>query len=144
MLIVMLLNVSPLFSQTDTLQIPTNNSISDTVVYTPIGLMELLMRDLEQCDIDRIELKKTKAELTLVYLDLAKKENTVTQLKRELKEVREYNDTLVANNLQMTLDNGKELKKVRRSKRFWTTTTFVGFLTAVGVHLNWKNSYIEW
>ena len=140
----MLLNVSPLFSQTDTLQIPTNNSISDTVVYTPIGLMELLMRDLEQCDIDRIELKKTKAELTLVYLDLAKKENTVTQLKRELKELREYNDTLVANNLQMTLDNGKELKKVRRSKRFWTTTTLVGILTAVGVHLNWKNSYIEW
>jgi len=106
--------------------------------------MELLMRDLEQCDIDRIELKKTKAELTLVYLDLAKKENTVTQLKRELKELREYNDTLVANNLQMTLDNGKELKKVRRSKRFWTTTTLVGILTAVGVHLNWKNSYIEW
>jgi len=139
----MLLNVSPLFSQTDTLQNPIEKPLNDTLVYTPISLMELLMRDLEQCDIERIELKKTKAELTLVYLDFAKKENTVTQLKRELKELREYNDTLVANNLQMTLDNEKELKKVRRGKRFWTTTTFVGFLTAVGVHLNWKNSYIE-
>ena len=139
----MLLTASPLFSQTDTLKNPIEKPLNDTLVYTPIGLMELLMRDLEQCDIERIELKKTKAELTLVYLDFAKKENTVTQLKRELKELREYNDTLVANNLQMTLDNEKELKKIRRSKRFWTTTTFVGFLTAVGVHLNWKNSYIE-
>ena len=140
----MLLNVSPLFSQTDTLQNPIEKPLNDTLVYTPIGLMELLMRDLEQCDIDRIELKKTKAELTLVYLDLAKKENTVTQLKRELKELREYNDTISAQNLNLALESEKQTKKLRRSKRFWTTTTFVGFLTAVGVHLNWKNSYIEW
>jgi len=102
------------------------------------------MSDLEQCDLDRIELRKTKAELTLVYLDLAKKENAVTQLKRELKELREYNDTISAQNLNLALECEKQTKKLRRSKRFWTTTTFAGFLTAVGVHLNWKNSYFEW
>lgn len=118
--------------------------LSDTLVYTNIGLMELLMSDLEQCDLDRIELRKTKAELTLVYLDLAKKENAVTQLKRELKELREYNDTISAQNLNLALECEKQTKKLRRSKRFWTTTTFAGFLTAVGVHLNWKNSYFEW
>lgn len=127
------------FSQDD-----TNPSLeSDTVVYTPKAIMELLLSDLEQCDIDRIELKKAKAELTLLYIDYAKKENTVTQLKRELKELREYNDTIVSQNLNLALQNEQETKKLRRSKRFWTTTTFVGFLTAIGVHLNWKNSYIE-
>lgn len=106
--------------------------------------MDLLMQDLEQCDLDRIELKKTKAELTLLYLDNAKKEQTVVTLKRELKELREYNDTLTAQNLNMSLEGEKNIKRLKRSKRFWETTTFVGILTAIGVHLNWKNSYITW
>ncbi len=142
-LIALLLNALPTYSQTDTLT-TDKNGFNDTLVYTPLGLMELLMSDLEQCDLDRIELKKTKAELTLLYLDNAKKEQSVTQLKRELKELRVYNDTIVAQNLNMALEGEKNIKKLKRSKRFWTTTTFVSVLTAIGIHLNWKNSYIEW
>lgn len=135
----MLLTSLTTYSQEDTY----NPIASDTLIYTPIGLMQLLMDDLEQCDLDRMELRKTKAELTLLYLDNAKKDQAVVQLKRELKELREYNDTIVSQNLNLALESDKTTKKLRRSKRFWTTTTFVGFLTAIGVHLNWKNSYID-
>lgn len=117
---------------------------NDTLVYTNKTLMELLMSDLEQCDLDRIELKKAKAELAVIYIDMAKKESAVNQLKRELKELREYNDTITAQNLNLAITNEKEIKKLRRSKRFWTVTSFAGFLSAIAVHLNWKESYIEW
>jgi septal ring factor EnvC (AmiA/AmiB activator) len=139
----MLLLLNPLltFSQTDTSQ--NDDVYGDTLVYTPKLLMELLMADLEQCDLDRIELKKAKAELTLLYLDYAKKENAVKTLQNQLKEVREFNDTLVAQNLEMTIANQKEVKKLKRSKRFWTTTTFVGLLSAIGIHYNWKESWID-
>lgn len=143
LLVALLLKALPTFSQIDT---PTTDQPSwgDTLVYTPKTLMELLMSDLEQCDLDRIELKKTKAELTLLYLDYAKKENAITNLKREMKNLQEYNDTLASQNMALTIDNAKELKKQKRGKRFWASTTFVGFLSAIGVHLNWKNSYIQW
>jgi len=117
---------------------------NDTLVYTNKTLMELLMSDLEQCDLDRMELKKAKAELAVIYIDMAKKESAVNQLKRELKELREYNDTITAQNLNLAITNEKEIKKLRRSKRFWTVTSFAGFLSAIAVHLNWKESYIEW
>lgn len=138
----MLLKALPTFSQIDT---QTNEPIwGDTLVYTPKALMELLMADLNQCDLDRIELKKAKAELTVLYLDYAKKENTITTLKREMKNLQEYNDTLASQNMQMAIDTSKEIRKQKRGKRFWASTTFLSMLSAIGVHLNWKNSYFEW
>lgn len=132
------------FSQDD-MELSQENNLewSDTLVYTDKTLMELLMSDLQQCDLDRMELKKAKAELAVIYIENAKKDQAVIQLKRELKELREYNDTIVSQNLNLALESDKTTKKLRRSKRFWTTTTFVGILTAIGVHLNWKNSYID-
>jgi len=106
--------------------------------------MELLMADLNQCDLDRIELKKAKAELTVLYIDYAKKENTITTLKREMKNLQEYNDTLASQNMEMAIETTKEIRKQKRGKRFWASTTFLGMLSAIGVHLNWKNSYFEW
>lgn len=141
LLTIVLLKALPTFSQTDT---QTNEAIwGDTLVYTPKALMELLMSDLEQCDLDRIELKKAKAELSLLYLDYAKKENTITILKREMKNLQEYNDTLASQNMAMAIETSKEIKKQKRGKRFFASTTFLGIMSAIGVHLNWKYSYIK-
>jgi hypothetical protein len=142
LLVVLLLKALPTFSQTDTIH--NNIYWGDTLVYTPKSLMEILMADLNQCDLDRIELKKAKAELTLLYLDYAKKENSITTLKREMKNLQEYNDTLASQNMAMAIETTKEIRKQKRGKRFWASTTFISMLTTIGVHLNWKNSYFEW
>ncbi len=141
LLTLLLLKALPTFSQIDTQA--TEPIWGDTLVYTPKALMELLMADLNQCDLDRIELKKAKAELTVLYLDYAKKENTITTLKREMKNLQEYNDTLASQNMEMAIETTKEIRKQKRGKRFWASTTFIGMLSAIGVHMNWKHSYIK-
>ena len=88
----MLLSSSLSFSQSVT------NS-SDSLIYTPQYLFELMVADLEQCDLDRIELKKAKAELAVIYVDLAKVNNSKQMLSEQLKELRNYNDSLVTNNM---------------------------------------------
>jgi len=102
------------------------------------------MSDLEQCDLDRIELKKAKAELQILYIDYAKKENALTIMKRELSSLREYNDTLTSQNLALTIENTTKIKKLKRGKRFWASTTFLSIMSAIGIHLNWKNSYVTY
>jgi hypothetical protein len=114
---------------------------TDTLVYVPEYLMEALMSDLDACDLERIELKKAKAELALLYVDLAKKDAALNTIKRDLASTREYNDTLVAQNMQLALDNTKQLKKVKRSRNLWFTTTLAATLGAFGVHQDWKNSW---
>lgn len=114
---------------------------TDTLVYVPEYLMEALMSDLDACDIERIELKKAKAELALLYVDLARKDAALNTIKRDLASTREYNDTLVAQNMQLALDNTKALKKVKRSRNLWFTTTIAATLGAFGVHQDWKNSW---
>jgi hypothetical protein len=114
---------------------------TDTLVYVPEYLMQALMSDLDACDLERIELKKAKAELALLYVDLAKKDAALNSVKRDLASTREYNDTLVAQNMQMAIDNTKALKKVKRSRNVWFTTTILATLGAFGVHEDWKNSW---
>jgi len=41
---------------------------NDTLVYVPEYLMESLISDLDKCDIERMELKKAKAELAIYTL----------------------------------------------------------------------------
>lgn len=103
--------------------------------------MESLMSDLDDCDIDRINLNKAKAELALLYVDLAKKDAALNTLKRDLASTREYNDTLVAQNMQMALEHTATLKKVKRSRNIWFTTTIAATLGAFGVHQDWKSSW---
>jgi len=103
--------------------------------------MQALMSDLDACDLERIELKKAKAELALLYVDLAKKDAALNTIKRDLASTREYNDTLVAQNMQLAVDNTKALKKVKRSRNVWFTTTIIATLGAIGVHEDWKNSW---
>ncbi len=114
---------------------------TDTLVYVPEYLMQALMSDLDACDLERIELKKAKAELALLYVDLAKKDAALNTIKRDLASTREYNDTLVAQNMQLAVDNTKALKKVKRSRNVWFTTTILATLGAIGVHEDWKNSW---
>ena len=114
---------------------------TDTLVYVPEYLMQALMSDLDACDLERIELKKAKAELALLYVDLAKKDAALNTIKRDLASTREYNDTLVAQNMQLAVDNTKALKKVKRSRNVWFTTTIIATLGAIGVHEDWKNSW---
>lgn len=116
---------------------------TDTLVYVPEYLMESLMSDLDACDLERIELRKAKAELALLYVDMAKKDAVINNLKRDVKDIREQRDTLEAQNMQLAIDNTKELKKVKRSRNWWFTTTIAATLSAIGIHYNWKESWIE-
>lgn len=100
------------------------------------------MSDLNQCDLDRIELKKAKAEMALIYIDLAKQTNAISTLKSEINSIREERDTLESKNLQLVLEHGKTLKKVKRSRNWWFTTTVAATLGAIGIHYNWKDSWI--
>lgn len=133
----MLLSITTTYSQDAT------ETVNDTLVYTPAYLMEALMSDLEQCDLDRIELKKAKAELALLYIDYAKQSGTIENLRSNLKIVREERDTLEAQNMQMAIDNTKAMKKVKRSRNGWFVTTIMATMAAVGIHYNWKESWID-
>lgn len=103
-----------------------------------------MVADLEQCDLDRIELKKAKAELNLIYTDLAKLQTSKQMLAEQLKELRAYNDSLVSNNLDLTINGQRAQDKLKRGRNWWRVGTFAGFLTAVGVHFNWKESWLKW
>lgn len=118
-------------------------TLNDSLIYTPQYLFEMMIADLEQCDLDRIELKKSKAELSLIYVELAKANKSKEIAFDQLKDLREYNDSLVNQNLNLIIANSNETKRLKRGKRFWASTTFISILSAVGIHLNWKNSYVE-
>lgn len=130
---------TPAFSQDDTNDI----GVSDTLVYVPEYLMESLMNDLDKCDLDRIELKKAKAELALLYVDMAKQKSSITGLKHELSLLKEERDTLESRNLQMAINHGKDMKKMKHKRSFWRISTFAAILGAFGVHENWKKSWIK-
>ena len=115
---------------------------NDTLVYVPEYLMQALMSDLDKCDLERIELKKAKAELALLYVDIARKDAALNSLKRDLQSTREYNDTLAAQNMQMALDHTKEMKNMKHKRSFWRVSTFAAILGAFGVHYNWKESWV--
>lgn len=116
---------------------------SDSLIYTPQYLFELMVADLEQCDLERIELKKAKAELAIIYVDLAKVQSAKQVMAEQLKDLRSYNDSLISNNLDLTIQGQKNLDKMKRSRNWWRVGTFAGFLTAVGVHMNWKESWFK-
>ncbi len=132
-----------LLSSTTTFSQDVTNSIDDSLIYTPQYLFELMVADLEQCDLDRIELKKAKAELNLIYTDLAKLQTSKQMLAEQLKELRAYNDSLVSNNLDLTINGQRAQDKLKRSRNWWRVGTFAGFLSAVGVHFNWKESWVK-
>ena len=121
----------------------SQNVTNDTLVYVPKYLMESLMSDLDKCDLDRIALNKYKAELALLYIDLAKNEVYIKSLNKEIYSLREQQDTLEAANMQMAIEYNKEIKKNKRAKNWWFTTTIAATLSAVGIHYNWKESWIK-
>jgi len=136
MLIAALLTSSLSYSQSVT------NS-SDSLIYTPQYLFELMVADLEQCDLDRIELKKAKAELAIIYVDLAKSQSYRESMKQQLNSMSAWNDSLSTANMTMALENQRAMDKLKRGRNWWRVGTFAGFLTAVGVHFNWKESWFK-
>lgn len=132
----MLLSTTTAFSQEDM-------QLNDSLVYTPAYLMEMLMADLDQCDKDRIELKKAKAELAVIYIDLAKQTTTISALKNDLNAIRSERDTLEAQNMKMAIDNTNAMKKVRKSRNRWFTTALLSIGAAVGIHYDWKNGWTD-
>lgn len=101
-----------------------------------------MVADLEQCDLDRIELKKAKAELALIYVDLAKVQSAKQVMSEQLKDLRQYNDSLISNNLDLTIQGQQTKDKLKRSRNWWRVGTFAGFLTSIGIHFNWKDSWL--
>jgi hypothetical protein len=116
---------------------------SDSLIYTPQYLFELMVADLEQCDLDRIELKKAKAELAIIYVDLAKSQSYRESMKQQLNSMSAWNDSLSTANMTMALENQRAMDKLKRGRNWWRVGTFAGFLTAVGVHFNWKESWFK-
>lgn len=133
----LLLSTTTCFSQN---AIPSGN---DSLIYTPQYLFELMVADLNQCDIDRIELKKTKAELALIYVDLAKVQSAKETMKSQLNSMSAWNDSLSTANLNLALENQRTADKLKRQKRWWKFGTFSGWLASVAVHFNWKESWIQ-
>jgi len=131
---------TPAFSQDDT---ENDIGVSDTLVYVPEYLMESLMSDLDKCDLDRIELKKAKAELALLYVDMAKQTASINSLKNEIGNLREERDMLENRNMVMAVEHGKDMKKMKQKRSFWRFSTLAAILGAVGVHYNWKESWID-
>lgn len=121
----------------------SQSATSDTLVYTPVYLMNMLMSDLEKCDLDRIELRKAKAELSVLYVENAKAVSSNKSLQEQLKSLRQYNDSLVADNLQLTVSSQARINKLKKTRNFWFRTTLLGALTSVGIHYNWKESWIK-
>lgn len=117
---------------------------TDSLIYTPQYLFELMVADLEQCDLDRIELKKLKAEMSLIYVDLAKEQAAKSELRKQITELSLFNDSLTASNMMMAMENQRNVDKLKRQKRWWKFGTLMGAISAIGVHLNWKESWIEW
>lgn len=132
----MLLSSTMSFSQSDT-------SLNDSLIYTPQYLFEMMIADLEQCDLDRIELKKAKAELSLIYVELAKANKSKEIAFDQMKDLREYNDSLVNQNMNMAIEHQRSSDKLKKSRNWWRFGTFAGFLTAIGIHFNWKESWVN-
>lgn len=117
---------------------------TDSLIYTPQYLFELMVADLEQCDLDRIELKKAKAELSLIYVDLAKEQAAKAELRKQITALSLFNDSLTTSNMMMAMENQRKEDKLKRQNRWWKFGTLMGAISAIGVHLNWKESWIEW
>lgn len=120
-----------------------DTSLNDSLVYVPNYLMELMVSDLDQCDKDRIELRKIKAETSLMYVENAEKTATAKRLSNELAKQRMENDSLNTVIMELNIAASKQLKKDKRAKRFWFSTTIAGVLTAVGIHYDWKNGWTD-
>ena len=119
----------------------TTDSVDDTLVYVPEYLMEALLSDLNSCDLERIELKKAKAELALLYVDLAKKDAALKNIKSDLNSIREERDTLEQRNMALVIENGKQLKKTKHARHWLIASLAAGIGTSFGVHYDWKNSW---
>lgn len=99
---------------------------------------------MEQCDLDRIELKKAKAELAIIYVDLAKVTSAKETLRSQINSMSAWNDSLSTANMNMALENQRAMDKLKRGRNWWRFGTFTGWLTSVAVHFNWKESWINW
>ena len=119
------------YSQSDTKTI-------DSLVYTPKSLMGLMVNDLSQCDKDRAELAKTKLDMERLTSDLTNTQTHFMLNKSEITRLQNYNDSLVQQNLSLSVDGGKEAARLKKSRNWWVVTALAATVSAIAVHYHWK------
>lgn len=105
--------------------------------------MELFVSDLTQCDQDRIALDSVKHEVGKKDITIGRQSGMIDSYKTQIKDLVNFNDSLSAQVVSLMLDKDSTQKKLKRSRNFWIMTATLSAATAIFVHYNWKNSYIE-
>lgn len=96
------------------------------------------MNELTTCDSLRVQLIQCNVESEVVREQLSEKEQLSIKLQREVIRLGGYSDSLEFDNMSVKLNAEKDIKLIKRSRRWWTATAIAGVLGAVAVHLHWK------
>lgn len=105
--------------------------------------MSLMIDDLDQCDKERLELTKVKVELIGAQEQIAKHESDKISMKSELARLQNYNDSLIQQNLTLSVDGGKTNAKLKKSRNWWIVTAVGATITAIAVHYHWKEANVN-
>ena len=100
--------------------------------------MALMIDDLDQCDKERLELTAVKVELIGAKDQIAKHESEKLSIKSEMMRLQNYNDSLVQQNLNLSVDGGKATARLKKSRNWWVVTALAATVTAIAVHYHWK------
>lgn len=105
--------------------------------------MGLMVSDLDQCDKDRAELAKAKLDIERLTSDLTNTQTYYVLTKSEVSRLQNYNDSLVQQNLTLSVDGGKTAARLKKSRNWWIVTAFTATLTVIGVHYHWKEANLN-
>lgn len=97
-----------------------------------------MVSDLDQCDKDRADLAKAKLDIERLTSDLVNTQAHYMIDKGEISRLRNYNDSLVQQNLSLSVDGGKTASRLKKSRNWWVATAVTAIITAVAVHYHWK------
>jgi hypothetical protein len=102
--------------------------------------MSLMMGDLDQCDLDRIELIQVRTENAGLKKNVSDLEYKVGAHWMENARITEFNDSLMFDNTQLNLKYTRETTALRRGRNWWIATAIAGVASAFIVHFHWKNA----
>lgn len=102
--------------------------------------MGLMVNDLSQCDKDRAELAKAKLTIERLTSDLTNTQAHFMLNKSEILRLQNYNDSLIQQNLVLSVDGGKANAKLKKSRNWWVVTAIGATIAAIAVHYHWKEA----
>lgn len=105
--------------------------------------MGLMVNDLDQCDKDRADLAKAKLDIERLTSDLVNTQAHYMLNRSEITRLQNYNDSLVQQNLNLSVDGGKTAARLKKSRNWWIVTAFAATLTVIGVHYHWKEANVN-